>query len=197
MGEWRKLLYLIMGLLDKKSQYEFMTDAVVTTLLADDGIDGLREVAGGIPVKTIQAELRGEDEPFKRDETPAIAIVPGGKNQDEVPREQQRDFLLSAWVYIRTHDKKLAKKHMQRIVSRVEFVIDEQWDHDKLMSGVEKNLIGSGKPGSLTTAILSTKLMSGKLESDAKGDDPEDIPEFLLLGIIEFSVGYVADIFPN
>lgn len=185
---------VIMSLLDNTSEYEIMTNAIVATFNADTGTDGLREAVPveGEPVKLIEAELRGEDEPYKRGEIPAIAIVPTGKTQDPAPVQQQKTFALTAWVYIRGHDKKTCKLHLQRIASRVETLIEEQWNHDNLFQFVERSLKGSAEPGSLTTAIIDTKLGFGKFNEDAKGGIT--LGKWLALGIIDFTVSYVADL---
>jgi len=183
-----------MSLLNTKSQYEILTDAIVATLLADTGAGGLREPVpdDGEPVKLIEAELRGEDEVYKRDEIPAIAIIPTGKTQDAAPVQQERIFAYTAWVYIRGHDKKTCKQHIQRIASRVEFLINEQWNADNLLGSVEKQLEGSSAPGSLTTAIINTKLGFGKFDKEAKGGD--SLGKWLALGVIDFTVTYIADL---
>lgn len=182
-----------MSLLDNKSEYELMADAIVETFQEDTGTGGLTEAVPvkGPPVKVIEAELRDEEEPYQRGEIPAIAIIPTGKTEDPVPVQQERTFNMTAWIYIRGHDKAECKKHVQRIASRVETLIREQWDHDKLLKNVEATLEGQGGIGSLTTAIISTKLGMGKFDANAKGS--EAMGKFLALGIIDFNVAYVAD----
>jgi len=155
--------------------YISIQDHLAAAIEADTGPGGLREETDPA-VKTVEAQLRKEPRAYRDHEVPAIAVVVMGKEERREAGASVRNYRLAMYVYCRGLDVQAEIALCQRISSRLEDLLREENQPDRMLGDLPGALAWSAE--SLILTPSHTEFLTG--EEAHRGQ-----PQYAVLGLVE------------